>query len=101
MDVNNQHSERIKYLTELAELTIKSQKSDNTLKISFVNKSLFAEFESLSLSTIFNLYGKDHPFYTKFLEKCNEPHPGHVSNGMGILLAIKSEIEKGWLDEKK
>jgi hypothetical protein len=62
-----------------------------------VSTELFTEFRTAFLSFIFNLYGASHPFYKDFDTGTESAKPSGVSYGQGILKAIKSEVEGGWL----
>lgn len=91
--------ERVNYLLDLGDNTLKSQwtTSDSLFIHYHVNPELHKEFESASLSFIVNLYGEKHPFFTQFQENVKSPNPSCIKNGIGILKSIKTEIEKGWL----
>lgn len=67
----------------------------------WVSSESFQEFETASLSFILNLYGENHPYYTRFKETVSRHKPNDVEAGRGILNSIKTEIEKGWLTTVK
>ena len=66
-----------------------------------VDNELFSQFRNASLSFIVNLYGNKHPYYEDFDSKCYQTYPSHTKTGKGILAAIKSEIEQGWVNSIK
>ncbi len=57
----------------------------------------FNTFRSSSLSFIAMTYGNDHTYYTQFLERVQYERKEDAQIGMGILEAIRGEIEGGWL----
>ena len=63
---------------------------------SYVSEELFREFRSASLSFIRNTFGEDHPFYSEFDSEISSVTPYCITEGRGILKAVKSEIDGGW-----
>ena len=74
-----------------------STERQNQLGKKFVDLSAFYEFSSASISFVINLFGKDHPYFKDFVEKVNAAMPATVKRGLGMLQAIRGEIELGWL----
>ncbi|HQO08746.1 MAG TPA: hypothetical protein PLK90_01985 [Clostridiales bacterium] len=66
-----------------------------------VSPELFYEFKTASLSFIRNLYSETHAYYLEFDKKVKSNYPHDTEIGRGILNAIKSEIENGWLNSVK
>ena len=64
---------------------------------SWVNDELFREFRSASLSFLKNTFGESHPFYKEFDNSCSGAEPTSVYEGRGILKAVKSELDGGWI----
>ena len=62
-----------------------------------VNSGLQMGFRTASLSFISNLFGENHPYYKNFNNQVEGDGADKTENGINILLAIKSEIENGWL----
>ena len=87
-------NDRINQLISLADKTLDSAGSDTA---AYVTYELFNEFKTSSLSTIRNIYGVDHSYYTNFNEAVYKNYTSHVLCGKGILKAIKSEIDGGWI----
>ncbi len=54
-------------------------------------------FRAASLSFIADLYGCDHPFYKSFDEKVSSQKFYQIEGGIQILLAIKKEVDNGWI----
>ena len=102
MNLNSQLLERVNYHIELANKTLStSYNSGGRFQTEWVSAEIYKEFESSSQSFLLNLFGEKHPYYNSFRETCNAPHPSNVLRGRGILNSIKTEIEKGWLNEIK
>ncbi|WP_199269624.1 hypothetical protein [Formosa sp. L2A11] len=81
----------------LSNITVtKSQFNDG-----YVDSGGFIKFKTASQSFIINLYPNKHPFFTEFSRLCIRPTPHSVECGVGILEAIKDEIENGWLNTIK
>lgn len=66
-----------------------------------VDNELFVEFRTSSLSFFNKLFGENHPYYKEFDTKVNGRYPGYTESGKGILMAVKNEIESGWLFQLK
>lgn len=74
-----------------------STEIQNPLGKKFVDLNAFYEFSSASISFIIKLFGKDHPYFKDFSEKVNAAMPTTTKRGLGMLQAIRGEIEHGWL----
>jgi hypothetical protein len=66
--------------------------SDNT----FVDKDLFSEWRVGSEAFILRLLGEGHVYYQRFSE-VSEPYGDATLKGLGILRALKEELEGGYL----
>lgn len=66
-----------------------------------VDLVLFYKFRSASMSFILKLYDSKHPFYCDFDEKVKDATPGYVERGIGIISAVRGEIQQGWLNSAK
>lgn len=64
---------------------------------SSVDSELFQEFRTASLSFIINIYDTNHPYYLDFHKEVQSNWTYMAEQGRGILKAIKSEIDGGWL----
>ncbi|CAA0117894.1 Uncharacterised protein [BD1-7 clade bacterium] len=58
---------------------------------------VFYQFRTASISFILKLYGDKHPYLKEFSEHAKQSTPSCVERGVGILLAIRNEVESGWL----
>jgi hypothetical protein len=70
----------------------------------YVDGGMLRGFRAASLSFIVNVYGEKHPHFTEFakIPDLNDPSyvkddPSYAKEGLGILQAIRGEIEGGWL----
>lgn len=91
-------SQRVDALIALADKTFKTKTSGGTYSLPSVSSDLFNELRTSSLSLIHSLYGVIHPYYRDFENKVDRASPSVVMAAKGILAAIKTEIDNGWLD---
>lgn len=98
MSLDKVYIERVDYVIALGQKTARTQSvySDNR-----VDSASFNEFRSMALSFIGNLYGEHNPYYVDFNDRVNDTWRTQTSSGLGILNAIKTELEKGWLSTLK
>lgn len=66
-----------------------------------VDGEIFNEFRASSLSFLSKLFGVNHAYYKEFDKKVTGTHPSYTESGKGILQAVKTEIESGWLFQIK
>ncbi len=66
-----------------------------------VDSGEFLGFRSACLSFLYNLFGKEHPYYKDFDENVKTNTPSETKQGIGILDAVKNELEGGWLRTAK
>tara|TARA_R110000868_G_scaffold122089_1_gene323652 strand:+ start:3805 stop:4482 length:678 start_codon:yes stop_codon:yes gene_type:complete len=99
MNIEQKLISRVDELVQKADYVLASTSSGGgSLSFSSVNNERFSEFRNASLSFILNLYGENHPYYKDFNSRCARTYPGETRTGRGILNAIKSEIEQGWVN---
>lgn len=101
MSTKKKYSERINTLVELADQTIASKVYPNGLGITTVDKELFNQLRTLTLSFINSLYGTNHSYYIDFNTKIFRSELSHAERGRGILNAIKMEVDNDWLSSMK
>jgi hypothetical protein len=93
---------RINDLIKLADSVSNSARTHgSSIQMTSVDTELFSQFRNASLSFIVNLFGNEHPYYKDFNAKCARTYPSETKIGKGILAAIKSEIEQGWVNSLK
>jgi len=63
----------------------------------WVNPGMFQQFRAASLSFIENIYGNASTYFREFEASVDRRQPTYIEAGIGILKAIKSELEGGWL----
>jgi hypothetical protein len=93
--------DRVNNLIELADKTLLTKTQGSSMSMPYVNGEKFNEFRTSSLSFIKHIYDEKHTYFTDFEDKVDQASPHKVSNGRGILTAIKTEIEEGWLQSIK
>lgn len=86
---------RIDGLISLAE-NVLTTTTETDIRV-FVSNELFNEFRSLSLSFLEKIFGNKHTYYTEFNTKVKHSKPSDTKDGLGILKAVKQEIDNGWL----
>ncbi|NRQ41384.1 hypothetical protein HRH59_02200 [Rheinheimera sp. YQF-2] len=87
--------ERVEELITLGNNVLKTEaQSGQFIRVDLV---LFYQFRAASMSFILKLFGLTHPYFTDFSEKVSDAQPSTTKRGIGILSAVKGEIENGWL----
>ena len=89
--------QRIDELIDVGNRLIATKHTPVGYGIASVDRELFNQFKTSSLSFINNLYGIDHSYYKEFRKQCDLIHVSHSVSGLGILKAIKQELEGGWI----
>lgn len=90
-------SERISYLVKLSENLLKTERYSDISCKSWVDSGENAGLRTASLSFISATYGENHPYYAEFNRATKSSDLTNAEQGHAILLAIKHEIEQGWL----
>lgn len=90
-----QLNNRIDELINMGSETIATERTVNHRK--HVDLITFYKFRSASISFVLKLFGDKHPYYTDFAEKVGDAMPSTTKRAIGMLHAIKGEIEQGWL----
>lgn len=88
---------RVNELIELANKAIATTVTPSGMGYPSVNGELFHNFRAASLSFINNLYGVEHSYYKNFDELAHKSTPHCTENARGLLKAIKTELEGGWI----
>ena len=101
MGTSQKYKDRINALISIADNTIATKQPPRNIGITTVNKELFNELRSATLSFINNVYGNNHPYYTDFDSRISRAELGDSERARGILNAIKSEIDNDWLSSMK
>lgn len=63
-----------------------------------LNLESFYKFRAASISFLLKLFGDSHPYFNEFSNHAENAQPSSAKRGIGILKAVKDEIEKGWLN---
>jgi hypothetical protein len=90
-------AKRLEELISLFDKTISTSTHPSGFAIPTVDGEMFNESRTASLSFIKNLFGSNHPYYIDFNNRVVHSYPSEASYGRGILKAIKSEIDGGWM----
>lgn len=93
---SNEVKNRVDNLLNKAEEVLRTRRPSEYAGF-HVNNELLNEFRSAGLSFIKTTFGIDHPYYIEFEGKVRFDDPSHVEIGRGIIKAIKTEIDNGWL----
>ncbi|HFK5586174.1 hypothetical protein CMU71_05805 [Elizabethkingia anophelis] len=94
-------ADRVNQLISLADKTLSTARHPGGMNPSTVDGELFNELRASSLSFIKNLYGNEHPYFLDFNNRVQQSRPSQAKYAKGILNAIKSEIDGGWLTTMK
>lgn len=86
---------RVNALIELGDETLSTAKASDYGQ--FVDITRYSTFRSASLSFLARLFGETHSYYIEFNNEVQENVPYRVNAGIGILYAVRNEIEGGWL----
>jgi len=81
--------------------TKRSNSSEHVIAPSTVNSPLFHEWKNNSQNFISMVCGEDSPYYKNFVEGVKTAHPSDVDHGIGILTALKEDLELGYLTRVK
>lgn len=66
-----------------------------------VERTEFYAFRSASLSFLTNTFGTHHPYFKEFDRRVGGALTHSISDGLGILQAVREEIAGGWLQKTK
>lgn len=87
---------------ELIQLGVDTRSTNkNTRESIWVNSEIFYTFRASALSFLSNVFGSKHPYYTEFNKIVEAAHASKTESGIGILRAVKNELEGGWLTSTK
>ncbi|PMG03949.1 hypothetical protein BCV02_01315 [Vibrio breoganii] len=91
---------RVDELIKLGEevLTTESEGFNGAKRVDLIR---FYKFRSATISFVLKLFGHSHPYFVDFSEKVKDASPLSCKRGIGMLHAVKSEIEQGWLTSTK
>jgi len=96
--------ERVGQLLEKGQKVVatkRSNSSEHVIAPSTVNSPLFHEWKNNSQNFISMVCGEDSPYYKNFVEGVKTAHPSDVDHGIGILTALKEDLELGYLTRVK
>ena len=95
--------ERINQLIEKAERVKTTEKPPPSGVVGFsrVDNSAFFEWKTGAESLIIKITGEDNAYYKNFLQQVEGEYKNDVDCGIGILRALKEEIESGFIDQIK
>jgi len=71
--------------------------SENVIAPDEVNSSLFHEWKNNTQNFILLVCGESSPYYKNFIEGVKSSRPSDVDHGIGILKALKEDLELGYL----
>lgn len=98
MDKNKVILDQLNHLLDLGQKTLNTRSSGYP---SYVQYDLFSSLRAGGLSFLKNTFGIEHPYYTDYNENVSTGSPSCTERAMGILNAIKVEVENGWLTSLK
>lgn len=71
--------------------------SENVIAPDEVNSPLFHEWKNNTQNFILLVCGESSPYYKNFIEGVKSSRPSDVDHGIGILKALKEDLELGYL----
>lgn len=77
--------------------TRRSNSSEHVFAPATVDSSLFHEWKNNTQNFISLVCGETSPYYKNFVEGVKNAFPGELERGIGILKALKEDIEQGYL----
>jgi hypothetical protein len=92
---NQKLLERVNFLLDKGQIITQNYLGEKYER--YAPSILFSEFKSASLSFISNVFGKESVYYQQFKAEVKDSNFYYVESAIGILNAIKTEIESGWL----
>lgn len=88
---------RVDELLSLAQHVLSTETRGEGISRSHVSSFFFNQFRAATLSFLSSTFGSKHSYYTEFDGTVQRPTPNQTGNGMGILAAVKLELEGGWM----
>jgi hypothetical protein len=88
---------RAEELIQIGIQVLSTRRANSSFGFPTVETSSFEGFRAGTLSFFKLCYGTDHPYFEKFNSKVTTPVPDDVESGLGILKAVKNELEGGWV----
>lgn len=77
--------------------TKRNNSSEHIIAPSTVNSPLFHEWKNNSQNFISMVCGENSPYYKNFVDGVKSAFPENVDHGIGILTALKEDLELGYL----
>ncbi len=95
--------ERINWFIEKAEWvkTTVKHPPPNVIDFPRIDKGAFFEWKTGAESLIIKITGEDSVYHKNFLQEVRHEYKSSVDPGIGILKALKEEIESGYIDQIK
>ena len=92
--------ERAAQLLEKAQSVASTRYNNSSEHVSMpdmVNSTSFHEWKNNTQNFILLVCGENSPYYKNFVDGVKTAYPGDVEHGIGILTALKEDIELGFL----
>jgi len=91
---------REKFIKRINELLEKAKKVKEIRGL-WVDIAAFYEWKSNAENLIISIAGDESIYYQNFVSTVKTYHPNHVNAGIGILRALREDLEKGFLTSVK
>jgi hypothetical protein len=90
---------RIEALIQKADKVLTTHKPNppNVVGFPTLSSGEFTEWQTQSLSFLVNTLGSNHVYVDAFKAEVKKPYGSQASSGKGILLALKGDVEGGFL----
>lgn len=92
--------ERVDQLIEKAQTVATTRRNNSSMHVvapDTVEATIFHEWKNNSQNFIFLICGENNPYYRNFIDGVKSAFPGDVNHGLGILKALKEDLELGYL----
>lgn len=98
-EIKQKFLERIDQLLQKADKVKMTHKPNppNVIGFTTLNDTVFLEWKTNSEQLIILITGKDSVYYKNFIEKVEKGHRSHVDSGIGVLKALKEDLNLGYL----
>jgi len=92
-----QRAEQLLVKGQSVSATKRNNSSENVIAPSTVDGLLFHEWKNNLQNFISLVCGENSPYYKNFVDGVKSSYPSDVDHGMGILKALKEDLELGYL----
>lgn len=93
----NKLIERAEQLLAKGQMVVATRTSNSSMGFFTVDSSLFHEWKNNTQNFILLVCGETSSYYKNFVDEVKSAYPSDVDHGIGILKALKEDLELGYL----